>query len=217
MATVNTTHYIFTISMCADFDFVFAHFAFATCRYIIGAETAHALGNWRWALRVTPALGVIAVLLIFLTREPERGQHEGSHHLQTTSYKDDLIGTYYDATNHWGFTFWIAFLSQIFPKISRLCCQHLVLRALHLWRALWHGGAQNSCTMVLNCNRATRISNWKSKFSFSLGKWHAWSCQQWALNQLAYQTPAHRWQYWTDLTRTTSVTTPEEWKSYQRT
>lgn len=75
----------------------FAHFAFATCRYIIGAETAHALGDWRYALRVTPALGVIAVLLIFLTREPERGQHEGSHHLQTTSYKDDLIGAYHEA------------------------------------------------------------------------------------------------------------------------
>lgn len=62
-------------------------------RYIIGAETAHALGNWRWALRVTPALGIIAVVLIFLTREPERGQHEGSHHLEATSYKDDLIGS----------------------------------------------------------------------------------------------------------------------------
>lgn len=66
----------------------------ATRRYIIGAETAHALGNWRWALRVTPALGIIAVLLIFLTREPERGQHEGSHHLEATSYKDDLIGSF---------------------------------------------------------------------------------------------------------------------------
>lgn len=53
---------------------------------------AHAFGDWRWALRVTPALGLIAVVLIYLTQEPERGQHEGSHHLETTTYREDLIG-----------------------------------------------------------------------------------------------------------------------------
>lgn len=62
--------------------------------YIVGSETAKAFGSWRFALRVTPILGVIAVLLIFVTREPERGQSEGSHNMETTSYKEDLKGKF---------------------------------------------------------------------------------------------------------------------------
>lgn len=60
--------------------------------YIVGSETAKAFGSWRFALRVTPILGVIAVFLIFVTREPQRGQSEGSHNMATTSYKEDLKG-----------------------------------------------------------------------------------------------------------------------------
>lgn len=60
--------------------------------YIVGSKTAAALGSWRWALRVTPFLGILAVILIYMTKEPERGQSEGSHHLEATSYKEDLIG-----------------------------------------------------------------------------------------------------------------------------
>lgn len=62
-------------------------------RYIVGSAMGNAFGSWRWALRVTPALGLLAVILIFLTKEPERGQHESSHHLRTSSYKEDLIGS----------------------------------------------------------------------------------------------------------------------------
>lgn len=58
--------------------------------YIVGSKTAAALESWRWALRVTPALGLLAVVLIFLMREPVRGQSEGSHSLESTSYADDL-------------------------------------------------------------------------------------------------------------------------------
>lgn len=54
----------------------------------------NAFGSWRWALRVTPALGLIAVVLIFLTKEPDRGQHESSHHLRTSSYTEDLRGSF---------------------------------------------------------------------------------------------------------------------------
>ena len=32
--------------------------------YIVGSETAKAMGSWHWGLRVTPCLGVVAVLLI---------------------------------------------------------------------------------------------------------------------------------------------------------
>lgn len=62
-----------------------------THRYIIGSKTAHALGSWRYALRVTPFLGLIAVVLIYFSKEPERGQHEGSHTVNS-SYKKDLTG-----------------------------------------------------------------------------------------------------------------------------
>lgn len=61
--------------------------------YIVGSKTAAALDSWRWALRVTPVLGLLAVVLIFLMKEPARGQSEGSHNLESTSYVDDLKGT----------------------------------------------------------------------------------------------------------------------------
>lgn len=42
--------------------------------YVVGGYVAQASGSWRWALRVTPPLGVICVILtIILVREPERG------------------------------------------------------------------------------------------------------------------------------------------------
>lgn len=43
-----------------------------------------------WALRVTPVLGVIAVVLIAMLRDPERGASEGTHHMQATSYSEDI-------------------------------------------------------------------------------------------------------------------------------
>uniref|UniRef100_A0A1L8DE93 Putative sugar transporter/spinster transmembrane protein n=2 Tax=Nyssomyia neivai TaxID=330878 RepID=A0A1L8DE93_9DIPT len=58
--------------------------------YIIGSEMASLMGSWRWALRVTPILGAIAVVLIWLFKEPQRGQSEGSHNLAVTSYREDL-------------------------------------------------------------------------------------------------------------------------------
>lgn len=47
-------------------------------------------GDWRWALRVTPFLGAIAVVLIFLIKDPERGESEGSHHVESSSYTEDI-------------------------------------------------------------------------------------------------------------------------------
>ncbi|XP_050311311.1 protein spinster isoform X3 [Anthonomus grandis grandis] len=59
--------------------------------YIVGAETAKLLGNWQWALRVTPVLGVGAVLVIVLfLREPERGASEGGGHMEATSWMEDV-------------------------------------------------------------------------------------------------------------------------------
>ena len=56
--------------------------------YIVGAETAKLAGSWHWALRATPAAGVLAVLLILLVMiDPPRGESEGHHDLQAQSYK----------------------------------------------------------------------------------------------------------------------------------
>ncbi|XP_058121527.1 protein spinster [Anopheles ziemanni] len=60
------------------------------CGYIIGAQMASLMNSWVWALRVTPFLGLIAVVLIIMLRDPERGQSEGSHHMQATSYGEDI-------------------------------------------------------------------------------------------------------------------------------
>ncbi|XP_077295827.1 lysolipid transporter protein spinster isoform X2 [Arctopsyche grandis] len=59
--------------------------------YIIGSETANAMGSWQWGLRVTPVLGIVAVFLILLVvNDPERGEAEGGSHAKPTSYKEDL-------------------------------------------------------------------------------------------------------------------------------
>lgn len=70
--------------------------------YIIGAEVKQLVANsvtgsaaaseaWRYGLRVTPVMGLIAVLLIvFVLTEPPRGQSEGGQHLQATSFGNDL-------------------------------------------------------------------------------------------------------------------------------
>ena len=60
--------------------------------YIVGSETAKAMGSWHWGLRVTPGLGVAAVLLIiFLVNEPPRGASDGVGGLEAGSYQEDLI------------------------------------------------------------------------------------------------------------------------------
>lgn len=47
--------------------------------YIVGAAVASALGGWEWALRVTPGLGVIAIVLLLLfCPNPPRGASETS-------------------------------------------------------------------------------------------------------------------------------------------
>ncbi|XP_047532991.1 protein spinster isoform X3 [Vanessa atalanta] len=58
--------------------------------YIVGSVAGAAAGNWRWGLRVTPFLGVVAVgLIVWVMQNPERGQAEESR-MKPTSYVDDL-------------------------------------------------------------------------------------------------------------------------------
>ncbi|XP_031416896.1 LOW QUALITY PROTEIN: protein spinster homolog 1 [Clupea harengus] len=61
--------------------------------YIVGSRVDNLAGDWHWALRVTPALGLLAViLLIFVVKEPLRGAIEArpEHTLQRTSWVADM-------------------------------------------------------------------------------------------------------------------------------
>uniref|UniRef100_A0A8C9KNF9 Protein spinster homolog 1 n=1 Tax=Panthera tigris altaica TaxID=74533 RepID=A0A8C9KNF9_PANTA len=59
--------------------------------YIAGSKVKDMAGDWHWALRVTPGLGVVAVLLLFLVvRGPPRGAVGHSPPLNPTSWWADL-------------------------------------------------------------------------------------------------------------------------------
>jgi MFS family permease len=60
--------------------------------YIVGSSVAEAMGDWSWALRVTPPLGIICVVLVFIfLHEPQRGQSDGAvATLEKTRLIDDL-------------------------------------------------------------------------------------------------------------------------------
>ncbi|MEQ2175941.1 Protein spinster 1, partial [Goodea atripinnis] len=59
--------------------------------YIVGSQVSAVAKDWHWALRVTPALGLIAVLLLlFVVQEPKRGAVEARAELHQTSWMTDL-------------------------------------------------------------------------------------------------------------------------------
>lgn len=59
--------------------------------YIVGSNIAKAFGHWQWALRFTPVLGIVCVILIvFILKEPQRGHSEGGRNLHSTSFYSDL-------------------------------------------------------------------------------------------------------------------------------
>ncbi|KAI2664678.1 hypothetical protein H4Q32_002939 [Labeo rohita] len=61
--------------------------------YIMGATIASATGDWRWALRVSPALGGLGLLLlVFLIPNPPRGASDtqGGGTMESTSYIEDV-------------------------------------------------------------------------------------------------------------------------------
>jgi MFS family permease len=61
--------------------------------YILGSNVAKIFNNWQWALRITPPLGLICiVILILVVEEPKRGGAEGTLvEESTSSIKDDVI------------------------------------------------------------------------------------------------------------------------------
>ncbi|XP_064425131.1 protein spinster homolog 3 [Latimeria chalumnae] len=61
--------------------------------YILGSSVKQATGDWHWALRITPCLGVIAlILLIALVPDPRRGaaEHLSEDMLARTSWSEDV-------------------------------------------------------------------------------------------------------------------------------
>ncbi|UJR35533.1 hypothetical protein I4U23_028287 [Adineta vaga] len=60
--------------------------------YIVGSYVAKAFNNdWRWALRITPGLGVLCViLLVLLVEEPARGSADGAQIQKRSSWIFDV-------------------------------------------------------------------------------------------------------------------------------
>lgn len=61
--------------------------------YIAGSKVTSTAGDWHWALRVTPGLGLVAVLLlIFVAKEPPRGalERKSDRPLTNTSWLSDV-------------------------------------------------------------------------------------------------------------------------------
>lgn len=59
--------------------------------YIVGSQVNAVAQDWHWALRVTPALGLVAVLLLFfVVQEPKRGAVEAREELHQTSWLTDV-------------------------------------------------------------------------------------------------------------------------------
>ena len=59
--------------------------------FVVGRGLANAFGHWRWALRGTPILGLLAIILmVFVLKEPPRGKAEGHDQLKATKYTKDL-------------------------------------------------------------------------------------------------------------------------------
>ena len=81
--------------------FIVAAGAQIFAEYILGVTT----GQWRWALRITPPFGFIAVLLIiFVAKEPERGKSETAFNTSVSfkaksNWKSVLKDIYYVIIN----------------------------------------------------------------------------------------------------------------------
>ena len=59
--------------------------------YMVGAGLSSLFKGWWWALRLTPILGTVAIVLIMcVLREPPRGQADGGVQLSRTSMIEDL-------------------------------------------------------------------------------------------------------------------------------
>ena len=61
--------------------------------YMISSKISLYFSNWQWALRITPGIGItLAILLIIIFKEPERGGKEDHTHIEDINLKSSLFG-----------------------------------------------------------------------------------------------------------------------------
>ncbi|XP_052269100.1 protein spinster homolog 1-like isoform X3 [Dreissena polymorpha] len=110
--------------------------------YIVGSNVAEAFHAWQYALRVTPILGVISVVLIMVfLKEPVRGGSDGAHGLKNTSFLTDLK----------------AILTNKSFMLSSLgfTCVAFTTGALALWGPIF---MQDASTVVGNPTKASTVA-----------------------------------------------------------
>ncbi|GIX91234.1 hypothetical protein CDAR_179562 [Caerostris darwini] len=60
--------------------------------YIVGDSVTQLTGEWQWALRVTPAIGILCVALTFIfVKDPPRGEAEGGTNFEHSTITADLL------------------------------------------------------------------------------------------------------------------------------
>ena len=60
--------------------------------FIVGSGVAQAFADWRWAMRITPPIGAVCVLvLVLFFKEPKRGGADGSVvDVNTATVREDM-------------------------------------------------------------------------------------------------------------------------------
>uniref|UniRef100_A0A669EG74 Protein spinster homolog 1 n=1 Tax=Oreochromis niloticus TaxID=8128 RepID=A0A669EG74_ORENI len=144
--------------------------------YIVGSQVSSRAKDWHWALRVTPGLGLIAVLLLlFVVKEPKRGAVEArpENHLHQTSWVADLrdlsknliFGAITCITGVLGVASGVQVSRQLRKKTARadplVCAAGLLLCAPFLYLAIMFAQASTVATYVFIFFGETFLSmNW---------------------------------------------------------
>lgn len=89
------------------------------------------LQDWRWICRITPAIGLVATLLLFFLKEPTRGQSDGA---RSASLSKD------DATVKENLIYLMRIKSYVWMTIGFTCCL-FAMGALSWWGISFMGVA----------------------------------------------------------------------------
>lgn len=100
--------------------------------YIVGSKVAaFANGEWQWAFRVTPGLGILcAILCIVAVHEPKRGAIESS----PPEIVDELSASVYqESTSYWEDLKYLAKLKSFVLASVGFACVSFVVGSLAFW------------------------------------------------------------------------------------
>uniref|UniRef100_A0A9J7YS21 Protein spinster homolog 1 n=2 Tax=Cyprinus carpio TaxID=7962 RepID=A0A9J7YS21_CYPCA len=144
--------------------------------YIVGSKVNDVAGDWHWALRVTPSLGLLAVILLFfVVQEPKRGAIEArpEHTLHRTSWMTDikalcrnvLFGIITVVTGILGVTSGVQVSKKLRTRTPRadplVCAAGLLLAAPFLYLSIMFAQASTVATYVFIFLGETFLSmNW---------------------------------------------------------